>query len=45
MNMLERKKVKSWSHGVPESWSFLVKYRRTYVLKKFLYKRKKIVAI
>ena len=42
MNMLERKKLKSRSHGVTESRndgvtesrSFLVRYRRTYVLKK-----------
>ena len=32
--MLERKKLKSWSPGVTESRSFLVRYRRTYVLKK-----------
>ena len=31
--MLERKKLKSRSHGVSESRSFLVRYRRTYVLK------------
>ena len=33
MNMLEIKKLKSWSPGITESWSFLVRYRRTYVLK------------
>ena len=38
MNMLERKKLKSQSPGVTESRSpgvteFLVRYRRTYVLK------------
>jgi hypothetical protein len=33
MNMLGRKKLKSRSPVVPESRSFLVRYRRTYVLK------------
>ena len=32
-NMLERKKLKSRSHGVPEF--FLVRYRRTKVLKNY----------
>ena len=32
--MLERKKLKSWSPRVTESRSFLVRNRRTYVLKK-----------
>ena len=32
MNVLERKKLKSRNPGVPESRSFLVRYRRTYVL-------------
>ena len=40
MNVLERKKLKSRNHGIPErrnpgmteSRSFLVRYRRTYVL-------------
>ena len=31
--MLERKKLKFRNHGIPESRSFLVRYRRTYVLK------------
>ena len=30
MNMLERKRKKSWNHGVTESLS----HRRTYILKK-----------
>ena len=34
MNVLERKKLKSRNHGISESWSFLVRYRRTYVLNK-----------
>ena len=32
-NVLEGKKLKSRSHRVTESRSFLVRYRRTYVLK------------
>ena len=31
--MLEAKKLKPRNHGVPESRSFLVRFRRTYVLK------------
>ena len=38
MNMLERKKLKSRSPGVSESRSFLVRYRRTYVLNYILNK-------
>ena len=34
MNVLERKKLKSCNHGITEFWSFLVRYRRTYILKK-----------
>ena len=34
--MLGRKKLKYRSHGVPESRSFLVRYRRTYVLKTYV---------
>ena len=34
MNVLERIKLKSRSLGITESRSFLVRYRRTYVLKK-----------
>ena len=44
-NMLERKKLKSWNHGVSESRSFLVRCsRKTYVLKKyilFIYKKQR----
>ena len=32
--MLERKKLKSRNHGIPESQSLEVRYRRTYVLNK-----------
>ena len=35
--MLERKKLKSSNHGVPKSRSFLVRYRRTYVLKNYTF--------
>ena len=31
-NVLERKKLKSRNHGITELRSFLVRYRRTYVL-------------
>ena len=41
MNMLERKKLKSRSHGVSE---FLVRYRRTYVLKNMQLRDSKIIA-
>ena len=42
--MLERKKLKSRSHGVPESRSFLVRYRRTYVLKTYVLNKVLIIA-
>ena len=35
--MLERKKIKSRNHGVLESRSFLVRYRRTHVLNNYKY--------
>ena len=38
--MLERKKLKSRNHGVSESLSFLVRNRRTYVVKKAQMERK-----
>ena len=43
MNVLERKKLKSGSHTVPQFQIFLVRYRRTSVLNKRKNMEKRVI--